>query len=138
MINHYHLRFDPKLGHDICEIFRIPCACVGCTSILDKHWIYGILSKKQARYQPVTNCTYWTVLGSYNNWNIIKLTKKPTPFEEFDEINQFILDGISDNMASLVQSGIYGTSHTDDNTTNGFFVIQFISEAYTLQNNKTI
>ena len=71
---HNHLYFDPKLGNGICEIFRIPCACVGCTSMLEKPWIYGILSKKQARYQPVTNCTYWPVLVSYNNWNIIELT----------------------------------------------------------------
>ena len=30
-IKHYHLRFDPKLGMGICEIRRIPCACVACT-----------------------------------------------------------------------------------------------------------
>ena len=24
----YHLRFDPKIGHGICEIRRIPCTCV--------------------------------------------------------------------------------------------------------------
>ena len=28
---HYHLRFDPKLGHGICAILRILCACVVCT-----------------------------------------------------------------------------------------------------------
>ena len=44
---HYHLRFDPELGHDICEILRIPCACVGCTSMLDKPWIFGIPSMKK-------------------------------------------------------------------------------------------
>ena len=27
----YHLRFDPKLGNGVCEIRRIPCACVVCT-----------------------------------------------------------------------------------------------------------
>ena len=26
--NHYHLRFDPKLGMGVCAIFRIPCAFV--------------------------------------------------------------------------------------------------------------
>ena len=57
LINHCHLHFDPKLGHGMCALFRIPCACVGCTSIMDKTWISGILSKKQARYQHVTNCT---------------------------------------------------------------------------------
>ena len=64
---HYHLRFDPKLGHGICEIRCIPGACVACTSMLENPWIYGIPSKKQARYQPVTSCTYWPVLVSYNN-----------------------------------------------------------------------
>ena len=54
---HYHLRFDPKIGHGICVIRRIPCACVACTSMLDQPWISGIPSKKQARYQPVTDCT---------------------------------------------------------------------------------
>ena len=74
--NHNHLLFDPKLGHGICAIRRILCACVGCKSMMDKPWISGITSKKQAHYQHGTNCTYWSVLGSYNNWNIIELTQK--------------------------------------------------------------
>ena len=41
---HYHLRFDPKLGNGICAICRIPCACVACTSMLDKPWISGMPS----------------------------------------------------------------------------------------------
>ena len=41
-------------------------------------------------------------------------------------------------MASLVQSYIYGTINTYDTTSNGFYVIKFISEAYMLQNNITI
>ena len=99
---HYCLIFDTKLGHGICEIRRILYACVGCTSMLDKPWIYGIPSTKQARYQPITNCTYWPVMVSYNNWNDIELTPKSIPFEAFYEIHKLVLDGISENMASLV------------------------------------
>ena len=40
-------------------------------------------------------------------------------------------------MASLVESGKYGAINTTDTTTNGFYVIMFTSEAYTLQDNKT-
>ena len=80
---HYYLRFDTKLGHGICAICCIPCACVVCTSMLDQHRISGIYSKKQSHYQPVTNCTYWPVISSYNNWNIIHLSQKSTPFEAF-------------------------------------------------------
>ena len=46
LINHYHLRFDPKLFCGICAIRHIPCACVECTSMMDKPWISGILSNK--------------------------------------------------------------------------------------------
>ena len=49
-----------------------------------------------------------------------------------------VLDGISENMASLVQSGMYGAINTYYTKTNIFFVIQFISDTYTLQYNKTI
>ena len=41
-------------------------------------------------------------------------------------------------MASLAQSGNFGTINTDDTTTNGFYFIKFISEAYMLKNNTTI
>ena len=82
-----------------CEIRRIPCVCVPFTSMLDKPQTYGIPSEKQERYNPVTKCTYWPVLGAFNNWNIIELSSKSTSSETFDEIHQVVLDGISDNMA---------------------------------------
>ena len=99
---HYHLRFNPKLGNGVCALLRIPCACVAWTSILEKPWISGMPSDKQERYKPVTKCTYWSVLGSFNNWNIILLSHNSTPYDAFDEIHQIFLDGISDSMASLV------------------------------------
>ena len=106
--------------------------------MLDKPWIYGSPSKKQACYQHLTNCTYCTVLGSYKNCNIIELTPKSTPFEAFYEIYKVVLDRISENTASLVQSDMYVAINKDDTTPNGLYVIQLISEAYTLQNNITI
>ena len=48
------------------------------------------------------------------------------------------VDGISDNMASLVKSGKYGAINTTYTSTNGFYVIMFTSGAYTLQENTTI
>ena len=135
---HYHLRFDTKLGHGVCVILRILCACVVCTSMLDKPWISGIPKGKQERYKPVANCTYWPVLGSFNNWNIIQFSEKSNPSDALDKIHQVVLDGISDNMASLVASGKYGSINTTDTTTNGFYVIIFTSEEYKLQDNTTI
>ena len=66
------------------------------------------------------------------------MSPKSIYFEAFDDIHKVVLDRISENMASLVQSGIYGTINIDDTTKNGLYVIQFISEVYMLNNNKTI
>ena len=41
-------------------------------------------------------------------------------------------------MASLVQSDKFGAINTDETTKNLYYVIKFISEAHTLQNNTTI
>ena len=81
---HYHLRFDPKLGMGVCAIRRIPCACVPCTPMLHKACISGIPSYKQYRYKPATKCTYFPVLGAFNNWNIIELLSKSTSSDTFD------------------------------------------------------
>ena len=39
---HYYFIFDTKLGNSVCEIFCIACACVACTTKLDKTWLSGI------------------------------------------------------------------------------------------------
>ena len=120
----YHLRFDPNLGMEVCAIRRIPCACVACTSMIYKPWISGISSDKQECYKPVTKCTYWKVLGDFNNWNIIQLSSKSTSSDTFDEIHQVFLDGISDNMASLVESRKYGSIDTTD-TKPMYFMLSY-------------
>ena len=93
--------------------------------MLEKPWISGISSDKKERYKPVTKCTYWSVLGDFNNWNIILLSSKSTSSDTFDEIHQVVLDGISDNMVSLVESVTYGAINTTNTSTNGFYVIMF-------------
>ena len=66
------------------------------------------------------------------------MSYKSATFDEFDEINEVVLDGISDNMASLVESGTYGSINTTDTSTNIFYVIMFTSESNLLQYNTTV
>ena len=51
----------------------------------------------------------------------------------FEEIHQVLLDGISENMALLVQSGKYGAINTTYTAAMVYCVIKFVLEAYTLQ-----
>ena len=69
-----------------------------------KTFIFVLTPQQQLCYQYSVYCTYWTVLGSFNNWNIIALSQKSTTSAGFEEIYQVVLYGISDNTDSLVQS----------------------------------
>ena len=66
------------------------------------------------------------------------MLSKSTSSDTFDEIHQVVLDGISDNMASFVDTGTYGAINTTDTSTNAFYFIMFASGAYTLQENTKI
>ena len=121
----------------MCNWSNTMCLCCMYTHTRQTLDIWYTIKKKEL-CQNVTNCTYWLVLGSFKNWKIIELSHKSTPFDALDEINQVFLDCISDNMASLFQSGKYGAINTTDTKTNIFNFIIFPSEAYTLQNNTTI
>ena len=101
---HYQLKLDPRLGNGKCAIIQIPFVCIACTNMLDKPWVIGSEPTRQPRYQHVEECTYWTVLGSSNNWNIIQFTNKTTREEDFAAVNKFVLDSISDNIYALVQN----------------------------------
>ena len=65
------------------------------------------------------------------------MSHKATAREAFEDIHHVVLDGISDNMAPLIQSGKYGTMNTTDTSTMGYYVINFVSEAYTLKYDTT-
>ena len=66
------------------------------------------------------------------------MSQNSSPSDAFDEINQVFLDGVIDNIYSLVEPVKYGAINTTETTTNGFYVIMFTSETYTLQDNTTI
>ena len=57
------------------------------------------------------------------------MSQKSTLSDTFYEIHQVFLDGIINNMASLVESGKYGAINTTYTSTNGFNVIMLQSES---------
>ena len=129
--------FDIELRHGICAIHLIPCACDECKYMLDKPWVHGLTQKQQPHYQHIIDCFYWKVLGSFNKLNIITFSQKATTSEAFEDIHQGVLDGIIENMISLVQYGKYGAMNTTYTSTTGYYVIKFVSEAYNLQDDTT-
>ena len=77
------------------------------------------------------------MLGSFNNWNTIPFTKNTTSSEDFDEVRNVVIYGISYNMDSLAQLVKYGDMNAADSTEMTYYVIKFLSEPYTLQEDQT-
>ena len=95
---------------------------------MDQTWVTFLTSQQQPFYQTIQYFTYWPVLGSFKNWNILRLSHKTTSSEEIDKIHQVVIDVISENMVALVQTDKYGAIHATDTTTMGYYVIKLISE----------
>ena len=78
------------------------------------------------------------MLGFFNKFNIIKFTNKIGSSENFDSVQKVVLYGIIDNKDSLLQLGKYGAINPADPTTMVFYVINYLSEPYTLHEYQTI
>ena len=121
--NHFYLSFYQELGMVSVKLLVYHVILLHVHQYKNKKMISDIPSYKQDRYKPVTNCNYWTVLGSFKNWKIIQLSQISTPYDKFDEIQQDVIDRISDNMDLLVESVKYGYINTIGTETN---VIMFL------------
>ena len=78
--------------------------CIDCTNMLNKPWVIGSEPARKPRYKPVEYCTYWPLLGSFNNWKIIQFTNKATEKKDIDAVKIIVFNGISDNMSALSQN----------------------------------
>ena len=93
---------------------------MACTKILGKPWGPGVDHIQHPHYQHIAEYTYWYVLVSFNNWNIIHFTNITTCREEFYEVTQVLIYVISSNMELLVQTSKYGAINAADPTTQQF------------------
>ena len=59
----YNLLLNTKIGMGVCVICLIPCACVACTSMLDKPWILDTKKK----YKRAINLSPSALIGHYYN-----------------------------------------------------------------------
>ena len=81
---------------------------------------------------------YRTVLGTYNNLNIIDFINISIFTENFYQINRVVLDVTSNNTHFLVKTGKHGTTRTTDSTTMEYYVVKYISKTFRLKENTTI
>ena len=137
LMMHYNLRFDPDLGTGWAAVRRIPCACDACIEQLKLPWNRQLNLKQQPHYAPGNQqCKYWPIFEGLNDWIIIKLVDKLecTNMNEEEEVHTETLNCLTTAMAEKVQEEFYGAMMTSDTSTkDGYYVVQWTSTPYSLQ-----
>jgi hypothetical protein len=123
---------ERDLGIGMAALRRIPCACDGCINQLD-------LKNVRARYASSITCKYWGILEGLNDWKITKLVPASDDYEDdLDEAKQMVLHGMATEAAEQIKVGQIGSFLTNDADSDGYYVVEWTSEPYTLQEAVTL
>ena len=105
--------------------------------MLDNPWALGVDRTKQTIYQPIVDYTYWPMFGFFINWKTIQFNNKNESVEDLYKVHKIVLDNISANMVSLVQTGKYGAAHAEYPKTLVCYVVNYVSYTFTLHEDIT-
>jgi hypothetical protein len=83
----------------------------------------------------------WPIFQGLNDWHLVQLIRVPSKIaaletlaqEELFEAQVTILNGIAEEMAEGIEVGKIGAFSTEDEETSGYYLVEWKSEAYTLQ-----
>jgi hypothetical protein len=88
----YNFRAAPDFGMHRRAVRRIPCACLPCIAQLERLWLPGVTAKEQPRYSRNSQCTYFRIFDSLNDWQIISLSPNANSNdEELDEAQVYCM-----------------------------------------------
>jgi hypothetical protein len=134
LLGMYNLRTDPDLGIGKAAVRRIPCGCQSCTTQLLTPWSHGIPATTQPRYAPRPDCDWAPIFQGLNDWLIVDLV--PTAKSDEEEIElayTTVLKGIATIMSESIKIGEYGAFNTDDEAADGYYLVRWASDPYSLQ-----
>ena len=130
----YNIRCNPELGVGKADVRRIPCACSFCIEQLDLPQDKNEKDTSQKWYST-KNSLNCNIFEGLNDWNIIILATqtKNENIKKDDEEFKTILRGVERIMNEKLQTTIYRSMRIDDEIIDGYYILQWISEPYTLQ-----
>ena len=130
----YNIRADPDLGFGKAAIRRIPCACNSCVAQLSIPWVPGKSATEQDRYKVNKHCKYWSIFEGTNDWQIITCKEVMSgPDSDSEDLEKAILIKYADSMSETLIPGNVGAFLTEDEDTDGYYIVTWTSFPYTLQ-----
>jgi len=106
---------------------------------MDEPWKPGVAAEEQPRYASSTGCVRWKIFvlegqPGINDWKIIDIgPKKVSDPKEEEEAHAQLLEGVMEMMAETVKANQYGAFSTEDEDADGYYIVKWTSDPYTLQ-----
>jgi hypothetical protein len=131
---HYNNQMDPDLGIGWAALCRVPCGCASCKEQLVSPWVPRVDQTEQQRYARKEGCSLWPCFEGANDWKICRLVPKSDDEEKGPrESLTCVLNALEARMSLMVREGDIGVVGTDDEAAMGYYLIRWLSEPYTLQ-----
>jgi hypothetical protein len=131
---YYNIRTDPDLGVGWVALRRVACGCGACKAQLKKPWLPRVDRRKQPRYDVNKECDLWASYEGANNWRISQLVAQTVEDERgAREGNKSILNAMEVRIASMIRSGEIGAVATTDENAMGYYIVEWMSDPYSLQ-----
>ena len=131
---HYNIRTDPDLGVGWAAMRRVACGCGPCKEQLERPWVPLVEPDAQPRYAQNKECAMWHSYEGANDWKCCALVPKTEADEkEARKSIRSVLHAFEARMSLTVHEGEVGAVGTTDEAANGYYLVKWISEPYTLQ-----
>jgi hypothetical protein len=129
LLARYNMRVERDLGVGMAALRWIPCSCNACMTQLS-------LKDVAEQYASSVTCKCCHIFEGLNNWKLVKLVADGTAdliAAEICHAKSTVLHGIATSIAEKICNGSFGASSlTDDLDSDGFYVVQWSSDPYTL------
>jgi hypothetical protein len=131
---HYNIRTDLDLGMGWAAVRRVACGCGPCKDQLQRLWLLRGSITAQPRYMVNKNCKLWPSYEGANDWKIVALVPKTEADKKVvRESLRCILNALVACMSLMMRDGHVGAVGTTDEAVMGYYLVKWLSEPYTLQ-----
>jgi hypothetical protein len=113
---------------------NVACGCGACKAQLGRPWLPRVDRRKQPRYAVNKECDLWESYEGANNWRISQLVAQTVEDEMgAREGNKSILNAMEVRIASMIKDGEIGAVATTDENAMGYYIVEWMSDPYSLQ-----
>ena len=110
------------------------CGCDACAKQLALPWKPGVDRAEQPRYARNKKCVLWPSYEGANDWKIRQLQPKTAAEAKgTHESMKCVLEAMVARISLLIKEGEIAAVGTSDEDTLGYYLVKWLSEPYTLQ-----